>query len=296
VNSRFPALLLAALTAFVSSASPAREAPAPAEGSLYERLGGVYAIGTVVDDFIERLLVNDTLNANPEVKAARDRVPKAGLKFQVTALMCQVTGGPYAYHGRSMKDAHAHLNISAAEWDAMAADFKATLDAFHVPEAEQQELFAIVGTTKGDIVVDHPTGVEADPDAIRPPADDTSLYGRLGGVYAIATVVDDFIDRLLVNDTLNANPEIKASRARVPKAGLKVQVTALMCQVTGGPYAYQGRTMKEAHAHLNISTAEWDAMAADFKATLDAFHVPEAEQQELFAIVGTTKGDIVTRP
>jgi len=120
--------------------------------SLYDRLGGVYAIATVVDDFIERVLVNDTLNANEAVSAARDRVPKAGLKFQVTALVCQVTGGPYTYHGRTMKDAHVHLGISEKEWEAMAADFKATLDAFKVPEAEQEELFEIVGSTHDDIV------------------------------------------------------------------------------------------------------------------------------------------------
>src|SRR5262245_43219731 len=49
--------------------------------SLYDRLGGVYNIATVVDDFIERLLVNATLNANPAITEARARVPKAGLKF-----------------------------------------------------------------------------------------------------------------------------------------------------------------------------------------------------------------------
>jgi hemoglobin len=120
---------------------------------LYERLGGVYAIATVVDDFIERLLVNDVLNANPAIDAARKRVPKAGLKFQVTALVCQVTGGPYKYAGRSMKDAHAHLTITEKEWQAMVSDFKKTLDTFKVPEREQEELFAIVGSTKSDIVM-----------------------------------------------------------------------------------------------------------------------------------------------
>lgn len=120
--------------------------------SLYDRLGGVYSIATVVDDFIERLLVNDTLNANPRIKEARARVPKAGLKFQVTALVCQVTGGPQRYTGRSMKEAHKNLNITEKEWQAMAADFKKTLDKFKVPEKEQKELFAIVGSTKKDIV------------------------------------------------------------------------------------------------------------------------------------------------
>lgn len=121
--------------------------------SLYDRLGGVYAVATVVDDFIERLLENDTLNANPAIKDARDRVPQAGLKYRVTELVCQVTGGPCKYTGRTMKDSHAHLNITEREWDAMAADFKKTLDKFKVPAAEQKELFDIVGTTKKDIVM-----------------------------------------------------------------------------------------------------------------------------------------------
>jgi hemoglobin len=120
--------------------------------SLYDRLGGVYSIATVVDDFIERLLVNGTLNANPAINEARARVPKAGLKFHVTTLVCEVTGGPCKYTGRAMKDAHQHLNITPAEWDAMVADFQTTLDKFKVPQTEQQELMTIVGSTKKDIV------------------------------------------------------------------------------------------------------------------------------------------------
>jgi len=125
----------------------------PETKSLYDRLGGVYNIATVVDDFIERLLVNDTLNANPAIREARARVPKAGLKFHVTALVCEVTGGPCKYTGRTMKEAHAHLHINEGQWQAMVADFVKTLDRFHVPRKEQEELIAIVGSTKGDIVV-----------------------------------------------------------------------------------------------------------------------------------------------
>jgi hemoglobin len=120
--------------------------------SLYDRLGGVYNIATVVDDFIERLLVNATLNANPAINEARKRVPKAGLKFHVTALVCAATGGKCAYTGRPMKESHEKLNISRAEWDAMVTDFKATLDKFKVPQREQQELITIVDSTKNDIV------------------------------------------------------------------------------------------------------------------------------------------------
>jgi hemoglobin len=64
-----------------------------------------------------------------------------------------VTGGPCKYVGRSMKEAHATLNIGEKEWAAMMADFKTTLDSFKVCAKAQQELFAIVESTKKDIVV-----------------------------------------------------------------------------------------------------------------------------------------------
>ena len=128
----------------------AQEKQAP---SLYDRLGGVYSIATLVDDFIERLLINKTLNANPKINEARKRVPRAGLKFQVTTLVCQVTGGPCQYRGRSMKDAHIHLDITETEWQAMVVDFKKSLNKFKVPPKEQSELIAIVESTKRDIVL-----------------------------------------------------------------------------------------------------------------------------------------------
>ena len=138
------------LVTAVTAAQTAKAQVKPA--SLYERLGGAYNTATVVDDFIERLLVNATLNSNPAINEARKRVPKAGLKFHVTTLVCEVSGGPCKYAGRAMRESHQQLNISPAEWDAMVADFKATLNTFKVPPREQQELITIVGSTKNDIV------------------------------------------------------------------------------------------------------------------------------------------------
>ena len=107
----------------------------------------------MVDDFIDRVVADDILNANPAIKEARDRVPKAGLKYRVTEQVCMVTGGPCKYTGRSMKEAHKHLNIMEKEWDALVADFKVSLNKFNVPEKEQKELLEIVGSTKKDIVM-----------------------------------------------------------------------------------------------------------------------------------------------
>jgi hemoglobin len=149
----FAFLIVVLVVSWNLTSVSAQEQEPMKEKSLYERLGGTYSIATVVDDFLERLLVNDVLNANPAIDKARKEVPKAGLKFRVTALVCQVTGGPETYAGRSMKEAHAHLNITETEWQAMLTDFKACLNHFKVPEKEQNELIAIVESTKGDIVV-----------------------------------------------------------------------------------------------------------------------------------------------
>lgn len=128
--------------------SPVQELPP----SLYDRLGGTYPIAGVVDDFIERLLIDPVVTANKNVTAAMGRITKAGLKFHITEMVCEACGGPQKYTGRSMKDSHAHLGISEAEWQAMEKDFLNSLKKFSVPEKEQNELVAIVRSTKADIV------------------------------------------------------------------------------------------------------------------------------------------------
>ena len=127
----------------------------PAERpSLYSRLGGVYSIATVVDDFVNRIMVDPRLNANPLVDEAHHRVPPAGFKYLVTEMVCWATGGPQKYTGKSMADSHAHLKITSKEWEAFLDDFQQTLDRFAVPAEEQAELKAIVNSTRSDIVID----------------------------------------------------------------------------------------------------------------------------------------------
>jgi len=125
----------------------------PAAPSLYDRLGGLYPVSAVVDDFIDRVYANATLNANPAIGNARNALRKPGLKVHVATLVCQVTGGPCKYVGKGMKESHSTFHITPKEWDAALVDFRASLDRFKVPAAEQHELVAIVESTKPDIVV-----------------------------------------------------------------------------------------------------------------------------------------------
>ena len=125
----------------------------PQKPSLYERLGGIYSIAVVIDEFIDRVMADGRLNANPAVNEAHHKVAPAGFKYLVTEMMGMATGGPQKYTGRSMRDSHEQLNITPKEWDAFMDDLQQTLDKFKVPALEQAELKAIVNSTYNDIVV-----------------------------------------------------------------------------------------------------------------------------------------------
>jgi len=126
------------------------------EPTLYDRLGGVYNIATVVDDFIDRVMTDPRLNANPRVDEAHHRVSPAGFKYFVTEMVCWAAGGPQTYSGRTMGDSHRHLMITDQEWVSFMDDLQQALDKFEVPQSEQDELKAIVESTKESIVVSPP--------------------------------------------------------------------------------------------------------------------------------------------
>jgi hemoglobin len=126
--------------------------------------------------------------------------------------------------------------------------------------------------------------------------DKPALYDRLGGVYNIATVVEDLIDRVMADPRLNANPRVDEAHHRVSAAGFKYLVTEMVCWASGGPQQYSGRSMGDSHRHLMITEEEWQAFMDDFQQTLDKFTVPLSEQEELKEIVQGTKESIVVRP
>ncbi|HUF37605.1 MAG TPA: group 1 truncated hemoglobin [Anaerolineales bacterium] len=125
------------------------------EKSLYERIGGVYAIAAVVDRFSDQLLKNPKIvNANPQLKEwhteeYKTRMP--GLKFNRTLWVCAVSGGPYEYTAKSLDDAHIDLNISSEVFDEVAAELAGALDHFKVPEREKQEVLAAFSAQKADV-------------------------------------------------------------------------------------------------------------------------------------------------
>ena len=125
------------------------------EPSLYERVGGIYAIAAVVDRFSEAILTNPKLNQNPALKAWNDtQVPARlpGLKFGRTIWVAAVAGGPYEYTGLPLNEAHKHLRLTSEEFDEVGAEIVRALDYYGVPEREKKELVDAYMLSKPEVV------------------------------------------------------------------------------------------------------------------------------------------------
>ena len=121
--------------------------------TLYERLGGAYAIATAVDYLVDRLHTNATLNkANTKVNDFHAAKYKAGYKFMVTAWSIEATGGPKCYIGRDMFAAHKDVGLTNFDFDVTAHEIRNTLYQIGVPEPETQEFMAIIESYRTQVV------------------------------------------------------------------------------------------------------------------------------------------------
>jgi hemoglobin len=122
------------------------------------------------------------------------------------------------------------------------------------------------------------------------------LYDRLGGIFAISAVVDRFSDAIIENPKLNVNPALKAwnegeAATRLP--GLKVMRTIWIAALTGGPFAYTGLPLSEAHTRFHLTSDEFDEVGAEIVRALEFFNVPDREKTLLVDAYMLSKPDVV---
>lgn len=118
----------------------------PPQKSLYDRLGGKPAIQAVVDDFIGNVAADNRINSF----FANTNIPR--LNMMLVNQICEATGGPCKYEGRSMKTAHTGMGLSDANFNALVDDLVKSLNKFNVPEREKKELLTALAAMRGDIV------------------------------------------------------------------------------------------------------------------------------------------------
>jgi len=126
--------------------SPPAAAPAAAGPSLYQRLGG----RDVIDAFVATFVTN--VGRDPRIQLRFLFTDLDGLRSHLSAQICQASGGPCKYTGRPMKATHAGMHVRDAEFDAMAEDLAAALKAHGIGAREQQELLAVIGSMRPDVV------------------------------------------------------------------------------------------------------------------------------------------------
>jgi hemoglobin len=117
-----------------------------------------------------------------------------------------------------------------------------------------------------------------------------SLYKRLGGYDAIAAVTDDFIGRLVGNKDM---VKFFTGASDDSKMKIRQHIVDFLCNKSGGPCVYMGRTMKDSHKGLKITEKDWTTAAGLLVETLNKFKVPKKESDELLAVVSSLKNDIV---
>jgi hemoglobin len=132
-------------------------------------------------------------------------------------------------------------------------------------------------------------GAKTSTETTKPLTTNKPLYERLGGQDAIKAVVEDFVGNIA------ADPAINGRFASTDIPHLKQMLVDQICEATGGPCKYTGKSMPEAHAGMHISDAEFGALVADLQKSLDKFKVPAREQGELVGALGGMKGDIVNK-
>lgn len=155
--------LTAASVAVLARAAGAQANQTMPEKSLYERLGGVFAIAAVVDHFSDAVVENPIVGQKSENPQLREWHTKSlgrlpGLKFMRTLWVCNVSGGPFQYTATKpgatllgLEEAHRGLRISPVEFDEVAAELGRTLDFFKVPEPEKAEVLAAFAAHKGEV-------------------------------------------------------------------------------------------------------------------------------------------------
>merc|ERR1719313_2130855 len=309
---------------FPGEVAPPNPGPSrPSGNSLYARVGGVYPIALFVDRLVDAVLADDRF----VVPCDGQKRNEASLKYLVTELVCSEFGGPEVVTSRTSDE--VKLLVPQHAWPAFIATAQIAADHFPMvtrasavqalerakryivdsqssPTAElitgaAQNVKTLVEAASGKMLSKEVIAARhAAPGAHlaarrRVFGDPRTIYGKTGGVFGLARLVDRLMDVWMENHLLNANMKVARWHESQQKFGFKFLVAQLMGYLCGGPQRYTGRPMDEAHQHLGITLAEWQVFVADADRVFTEFKLDGPVKVELLGIIARFQDQCVQK-
>ncbi len=275
-----------------SERDTASDAAAPPK-TVYEQLGGAPAVRAAVDVFYDKVLEDQ------RIAHFFKNMSMTRLKAHQRAFITAITGGDqdeYADMDAAMdrlRKAHERLKITRHDFNLVVTHLVTTLAELGVAtELVEQVTPKILQLREAIVSVGdvHPFHDHRDQERDVTPTgtDDQTLYDRIGGADAITAAVDLFYKKVLGDDRVNGYfGGINVGR-------LKAHQRAMFSAIAGGPNAYSGRSMHEAHAHLRITNDAFDVVVNHLVATLQELGVAQEEIDRMAPPVLELRSDIVT--
>ncbi len=279
----------------------AMDTNANAPETLYSKLGGDGTVKVLVEEFYRRIL------ADRELEPVFAGVDMGRLKRHQALFISQALGGPKRYNGRDLAEAHRDLHITDSQFDRVAFHLDAAMEHLGVGPEDRRVVVDLVGTLREQVVSDAPRDqrpAPARPSAqpaaqARPVAQPAvqvrlvaqpaaaSLYDKLGGEATIKAVVEEFYRRIL------ADARLAPIFSGADMGSLKRHQALFISQALGGPKQYDGRSMYEAHAHLEITEGQFNAVASHLVGTLKHFRVGQSDIDTVLGAIAPLKSQIV---
>jgi hemoglobin len=256
--------------------------PPPKPATLWDRLGGEKNVTRVVDHFVNAAIHDPRVNFFRKPTNIPDEKQLAAAKKKFVDFFSSVTGGPYEYKGKTMKEAHKDMGITNAEFDVAEGHLRTALQINGVKQEDIVLLMTIVETTRADIV---------QPKKDPPPP--TTAWQRLGGEEGATKIVDQFVNEAKKDPKVNfyRDPKFVPTSESVIK--LKDRIKEQLSTMTGGPLTYKGMDMRVVHRGLGVTNAEYDACLGHLRKALEDHKVVAADLKTIMAKVEDMRKDIV---
>jgi hemoglobin len=248
--------------------------------TMWEKLGGEPGVAKVLAEMMIAASKDPKVNFDRNGKYPITKQKFSQVLKSLVSFVSQATGGPYKYTGPSMKDVHKGMGITDEEFNALGGHLKTALEKNGVKADDVKAVLAAVETTRKDIVEG------AAPKKV-------GLWDRLGGEANVTKVVDEFVRTAAADPDVNFDRGGKIKLDDATLAKLKKQLVVFISHVTGGPYKYTGKDMKEAHKGMGITEKEFNASAGHLKAALEKYGAKAGDVKEVLSALAALRAEIV---